>query len=100
MRNLKLARNLFSELGTQCTSAAVSDAIVPALERKSHHSAKKDALLVLVSAGGKMPASRSFDPTLEPLPRPVLLSKFIISYKIIGFTKQIYHFYKIIGFTK
>ena len=30
----------------------------------------------------------------------VLLSKFIIFYKIISFTKQIYHFYKIIGFTK
>ena len=34
------------------------------------------------------------------LPRPVLLSNFIIFYKIIGFTKRIYHVYKIIGFTK
>ena len=28
----------------------------------------------------------------------VLLSTFIIFYKIIGFTKRVYHFYKIIGF--
>ena len=30
--------------------------------------------------------------TCPDLPRPVLLSKFIIFYKITGFIKQIYHF--------
>ena len=30
----------------------------------------------------------------------VLLREFIIFYKIIDFTKRIYHFYKIIGFTE
>ena len=30
----------------------------------------------------------------------ILLREFIIFYKIIDFTKRIYHFYKIIGFTE